>query len=68
MKTLKFYRGYTLRQVLEKLPKQMTRQEKRDYINNCKRITECQNTGFNLNDIEPLQNYNFLLINYYLTH
>ena len=41
-------------------------EHKKEYIDNCKKVIECQMYGFNQNEIECLKNRNFNLVVFYL--
>jgi hypothetical protein len=60
------YNGYTLEQIESRLNPAMTDYHKQDYLNNCKRVIECQISGMNTQDIESLKSYNFNLTRLYL--
>lgn len=62
------YNGYSLEDIKNNLPKNMIERHKTDYLNNCKKVIERQETKFNLNEIESLKNYNFNLIKLYYKH
>lgn len=66
MKNRSTYNGYTLEQV-EKMPfKGWIEAHKRIYIENCKRVIQCLESGLNRHDIELCKNENFLLVKMYL--
>ena len=68
MKTEKsLYNGKTLEQIASNLPSNMIQLHKDMYLNNCKRVIECQVSGYNINEIEIIKNANFILLQpYYL--
>ena len=59
------YNGKTLEQIASNLPSNMIQLHKDMYLNNCKRVIECQVSGYNLNEIEIIKNANFILHNMY---
>ena len=59
------YNGKTLEQIASNLPSNMIQLHKDMYLNNCKRVIECQVSGHNLNEIEIIKNANFILHNMY---
>ena len=59
------YNGKTLEQIASNLPSNMIQLHKDMYLNNCKRVIECQVSGYNLNEIEIIKNANFILLNMY---
>ena len=59
------YNGKTLEQIASNLPNNMIQLHKDMYLNNCKRVIECQVSGYNLNEIEIIKNANFILHNMY---
>lgn len=61
------YNGYTLQEIEKNLNPSMIDIHKQDYLNNCKAVINRQTTGYNLNEIEGLKNYNFNLIKIYLS-
>jgi len=61
------YNGKTVDQIKANLPVNMCESHRKTYMANVNRVIECQTTGYNLNEIEPLKNFNFNLINLYLT-
>lgn len=67
MKTIEqtTYNGKTLEQIENNLPSNMIQLHKDMYMNNCKKVIECQVSGYNLNEIEVIKNANFILHNMY---
>jgi len=60
------YNGYTINEI-ESMPfSGWSECHKKDYIKNCKQVIECQMSGYNLNEIECLKNYNFSLVKFYM--
>ena len=59
------YNGKTLEQIASNLPSNMIQLHKDMYLNNCKRVIECQVSGYNLNEVEIIKNANFILHNMY---
>ena len=59
------YNGKTLEQIASNLPANMIQLHKDMYLNNCKRVIECQISGYNLNEIEIIKNANFRLMDMY---
>ena len=63
MKTIEqnTYNGKTLDQIASNLPSNMLQLHKDIYLNNCKRVIECQVSGYNLNEIDIIKYANFIL-------
>ena len=59
------YNGKTLEQIASNLPSNMLQFHKDMYLNNCKRVIECQVSGYNLNEIDIIKYANFILYNMY---
>ena len=61
------YNGHTIEEI-EAMPFiGWSECHKKEYINNCKRVIECQTSGYNLNEIECLKNSNFNLVRFYMS-
>jgi hypothetical protein len=59
------YNGYSINQIEKMQFNGWIEQHKQMYIDNCKRVIECQLTGYNSHDIEYLKNTNFNLVKHY---
>ncbi len=59
------YNGKTLEEIASNLPSNMLQFHRDMYLNNCKRVIECQVSGYNLNEIEIIKYANFILHNMY---
>lgn len=65
--SVNLYNNKTIEQIEQNLPPNMSDFHRLEYINNCKKVIERQTTGYNLNEIEGIKNYNFILIKLYYT-
>lgn len=65
--SVNLYNNKTIEQIEQNLPSNMSDFHRLEYINNCKKVIERQTTGYNLNEIEGIKNYNFILIKLYYT-
>lgn len=61
MKTTNLYNGCSIEFICQNLPATMQECHKIEYINTCKRVIELQVSGYNLDQIESLKNYNHRL-------
>ena len=59
------YNNKTLEQIAGNMPESMPELHRNEYLSNCKKVIECQTSGYNLNEIDGLKNYNFILISLY---
>ena len=59
------YNGKTIEEIRHNLPESMPQIHRNLYLNNCKRVIECQESGYNLNEIEMIKNSNFILLQPY---
>ena len=59
------YNSKTIEQICNNLPECMPQIHKDMYLNNCKRVIECQVSGYNINEIEIIKNANFILLKPY---
>ena len=60
------YNGYSIRQILAKMPKNMLKIHKILYIKNCIEVYNNEKHNVNLGLCELIRNSNFMLINMYL--
>lgn len=59
------YNGHTIQDVENKIS-HMHQSDRRTYLNNVRRVIECQTTGFNLHEIEMRKNENHRITRSYL--
>lgn len=59
------YNNKTIEQISNNLPSNMPDFHRLEYLENCKKVIERQMTGYNVNEIEGIKNYNFILIKQY---
>lgn len=64
---MSLYNGKTVDQIVSNLPANIHPSHKETYLKNVARVIECQETGYNLNEVETLKYSNFLIIQMYLT-
>lgn len=60
------YNGKTIEEIRENMPDWFPKVHQYLYIKNCERVIECQKSGYNLNEIEPLKNFNHELFKSYI--
>lgn len=62
------YNGYSLRQILSKLPDSLKqfKPHRKQYIQNCIEVYNIEKSGINTQNLESIKNANFLLIQFYL--
>lgn len=59
------YNNYSIAEI-KKMPfTGWINEHKKQYIDNCKKVIDCQMSGYNLQDIEYYKNFNFLLTKSY---
>jgi len=60
------YNGMTIEQIENNIRESMSNIHEKEYLDNCRQVITNQMTGYNLNQIDSIKNYNFDLTMYYL--